>query len=373
MQNKHDNPNKRVLILRLDNIGDVVLFSGALRYLRRLFPNSHLTLAVQQKVLNLVEFCPYVDEVLSADQLSTYRRFECLGARFINPMWRGFYRNIFHGKTKFEKVIYPLKSPQVGHLELIKLLNVKDVSGIIGCDLNILKSSYPTNIKLKEIFRSYLDVSETYPWRHEFLTTMDFLNALGCNIQSINEIYPEFWLADNERNPLEGFIETGRKLIGLFPGAASQKRQWFSENFSQLAGLINVPADFVIFGSASDFALASKIECDLHKTATGRILNLAGKTTLRELVQGIQSCDLFIGMETSGLHIAIASGIKSIGIVGGGHFDRFVPWGDVDRNIFLTNRLDCFHCDWSCKYDRIECLQGITPEKVAEVANTLLR
>ena len=59
---------KSVVIVRLDEIGDIVMFSPFLRQLRRGLPNARITLVVKPGVFNLVEFCPYVDDVIAFDQ-----------------------------------------------------------------------------------------------------------------------------------------------------------------------------------------------------------------------------------------------------------------------------------------------------------------
>lgn len=58
---------RRVLVVRLDDIGDMVLTTPFLRELRRNIPKSWITLVVKPRVYNLVETCPYVNEVLSCD------------------------------------------------------------------------------------------------------------------------------------------------------------------------------------------------------------------------------------------------------------------------------------------------------------------
>jgi len=366
---------KHILILRPDNIGDVILFSGTLKHFRAFFKNDHLVLAVQKHIVNLVELCPHVDEVISVDSLNYFKEYKESRNSKVNRV--KYYLKSFVRKgrksVQFDQIIYPLRSPQVWHLELIRFLRVKEVSGIIGCDVNLRKYKFKKELKPEVLFKTKLNITGLDPWRHELLTTFDFLNNLGMSIPSIDFIVPEFWLSQDEVDPLEKLKSSKRQIIGLFPGAQATYRQWDQKNYSILFERINIPVDFVIFGSASERDLALQIEKSYKKKDGGTILNLVGKTTLRELIKGIKSCDLFIGMETAGLHIAIANGVKTIGIVGGGHFDRFVPWGDQEKNTILTKRLDCFHCNWSCKYDQIECLQGVMPNEVADVSINLLR
>lgn len=58
---------RRILLLRLDGIGDVVLFTPFLRALRQAHPESEITLIVQPMVYNLMEACPYIDHLLAYD------------------------------------------------------------------------------------------------------------------------------------------------------------------------------------------------------------------------------------------------------------------------------------------------------------------
>ena len=54
-----------ILVIRLDEIGDMVMMSSFLRELRHGYPKTHITLVVKPAVYNLVELCPYVDEILT--------------------------------------------------------------------------------------------------------------------------------------------------------------------------------------------------------------------------------------------------------------------------------------------------------------------
>ncbi len=66
-----------MLVIRLDEIGDVVLTTPLLRELRRNLPRAWITLVVKKQVYNLVVNCPYVNEVLSFDWQA--------------PIWRFYY------------------------------------------------------------------------------------------------------------------------------------------------------------------------------------------------------------------------------------------------------------------------------------------
>ena len=58
---------ERILILRLDAVGDFILTSAAIRELRANYPSAFITLVVNRRVYPLAEFCPYVNEVIPFD------------------------------------------------------------------------------------------------------------------------------------------------------------------------------------------------------------------------------------------------------------------------------------------------------------------
>lgn len=364
-----------ILILRPDNIGDVVLFSGALQHIRIRYPEAHITLAVQAHIINLVELCPHIDALVPVEQLTWWGR----GEKTYFPLKHRFKKALHHLnkawnaiRKPYDCIIYPLKSPSVGHLEILSALNSKQTFGIIGCDLCAPKTGFPPELHPVKLFTHQYDVSKRYQWDHEYLVTLEFLRFLGCYVTAVDEVKPQFWLTDSEHNYLDTVKKNGRKIIGIFPGASSEGRQWGVDNYGELSQSLGVPLIYAIFGSSADAGLAARV-ADLIKEGSevAEVINLAGGTSLRELVANISFCDLFIGMETSGLHMAIAANVPTIGIVGGGHFGRFVPWGDPEMNIFLTYKMECFNCNWACGTNA-ECVRNVSPHDVADAVKKLL-
>lgn len=364
-----------ILILRPDNIGDVVLFSGAFQHIRNRYPHAHITLALQEHIINLVELCPYIDAIVPVNQLTWWEivqktcfplkhRFK-MAIHSLNRAWNAI-------RKPYDIIIYPLKSPSVSHLEILSALHSEQTYGIIGCDLCAPKTGFPPELHPVKLFTHHYDVSKINPWQHESLVTLEFLRFLGCCVTTVDELKPQFWLSGSEHNYLDMVKKNGKKIIGIFPGASSESRQWGVDNYEKLSRSLGVPLIYVIFGSSADMDLVTRVAYQIKEgSEVAEVINLAGKTSLRELVASISSCDLFIGMETSGLHMAIAANLPTIGIVGGGHFGRFVPWGDPEKNIFLTYRMDCFNCNWACSTNT-ECVRKVSPYEVAGVAKEQL-
>lgn len=367
---------RRLLIVRPDNIGDVILFSGAFRHLRALYPRSQITLAVQSHIVELVKLCPYVDKVVSVDDLLLWRKLRRKrvrgSSRFQNVIRSidSFWRKLL---PPFNLVIFPVKSPQPSHLQLLGELNAKRTIGMLGCRLNLPKDD-SQGLQAESLYSDSLDISRKDPWRHELLTTLDFLKFLQCEVHSIADIQPEFWISRTENHLLRDYVDTKGTILGLFPGAADAIRCWSKQNYGKLAKAINGVDSYVIFGGQDDVVLAAEISTLLRKAQPNiQVVDLSGKTSLQELYKCISDCSILISMDSSGLHMGISAGVPTVGIVGGGHYGRFVPWGDKAKHIILTKRLDCFYCNWRCDSGQVECIQAVTPDEVASAVNGLLK
>ena len=136
----------------------------------------------------------------------------------------------------------------------------------------------------------------------------------------------------------------------IFPGASFPGKLWPVERFGEvllkLNGLNSGIA--VLCGSRQERALCARI---IDSSGT-EALNLAGKTTLPELVEVIRRAKFLVGSDTSAVHIAAAVGTPSVCILGGGHYGRFLPYVvDSDEQIApvpVVHRMDCFGCNWQC-------------------------
>lgn len=367
---------ERVLIFRPDNIGDIVLFSGVVRHLRAVHSKAHITLAVQPHAINLIEFCPYADKIISVDELVTWRKLQRKAVRgsfrFAGTL-KAFERMRDYVAPSFDRVIYPVKSPQPKHLEVVADLHLRKVVGMHGCHINEPEGGYPEDLRPEKLYSDRLDVSRCDPWRHELFTYVDFLGFLGIRAATMEDVRPEVWIPDSERNLLKEESRRSGKLVGIFPCATDERRCWNPENYTAVARSLDRDVVYVLFGSQRDLKLSSHVERALIAGRPGaRIINLAARTTLRELYVAISTCSVLLSMDSAGLHMGIAAGIPTVAVAGGGHFGRFIPWGDPAKNVVLSQKLDCFHCNWKCHRETADCIQGVRPDEVTSAIRTVM-
>jgi len=84
----------------------------------------------------------------------------------------------------------------------------------------------------------------------------------------------------------------------------------------------------------------------------------------------LRRCRLYVGAESAGAHMACALGIPNVVLLGGGHFGRFMPYSPLTSAVVLP--MDCFGCNWRCKYDTAHCIASVDPKVLdAAIANAL--
>jgi ADP-heptose:LPS heptosyltransferase len=94
--------------------------------------------------------------------------------------------------------------------------------------------------------------------------------------------------------------------------------------------------------------------------------------TLAELLRALASSEVLLAAETGPAHLATAMDKPVVGVIGGGHFGWFAPWIRSGRQQWVAERLDCFGCDWRCKYNEPRCIEGIPIRKIGDALKCAL-
>jgi ADP-heptose:LPS heptosyltransferase len=144
--------------------------------------------------------------------------------------------------------------------------------------------------------------------------------------------------------------------IVIMPGAGVDQRRWETGKFIELANVLLKTTNHKIYlvGSVAEKPVADQI---VQSLPAGSVSNLASETSLMQLVELIAGAALVISNETSAVHIAAAVKTRSICILGGGHFARFAPYATTTEfsPVCVYHRMECFNCNWSCKFQIADC------------------
>ena len=153
--------------------------------------------------------------------------------------------------------------------------------------------------------------------------------------------------------------------IVLLPGARWDNKRWPVEHFVQLAGLMRGMGafQFVVLGGAEERAAGEAIA----KENPGRCLNLAGQTTLWEMIEWVRRGRLVISGDTGPMHVAAALGRPVVALFGPTNPRKTGPYGKPD-SVLQINSLPCVPCmKPSCHYAvPLACLNTLTVESVID-------
>lgn len=343
-----ENSNN-ILILRIDGIGDFILFTTVLKYLRSLFPSQKVYLIVASEVKDLAADCPYIDNLIIWNR-SRYR-------------WNIFYRLSFLyklRKIRFDIAINPIFSRDILSDEMICFCEASEKIGIDGNMNNITIQEKKENNKY---YTRLIKIVDTYIPE----VNNKFLKNLGITVD-VASLYPEIWAINDNRNVVSGIFKKRDikkdSYIVFFPGARSSLRRWAPLNYAVLANRLIKKYDvpILICGGKSDRNLAQQIMCHIKTKYVARVFDITGETNLKELALIFQHALLFIGSETGAAHLALAVKLSSIVIMGGGHFGSFLPYGD--KCFLVYNKRSCYECNWICPKKEPECITLIAVDQV---------
>ncbi len=176
------------------------------------------------------------------------------------------------------------------------------------------------------------------------------------------------WLPERPavRAALHAKWETrGFRWVALQPGARWTNKRWPIESFAELARQIAAQyADvrFAILGGADDRPLGEAI----LRTVPERCLNLAGQTSLPEMVEWLRLSHLMVTNDTGPMHAAVALNKPVVALFGPTEPRRTGPYGRLDE--VIQHPLPCAPClDSRCAWPQpMECLKAISPATALE-------
>jgi len=348
VKNKRPLPGicKRILLIQLGDIGDVVLTMPAVRALRERFPESSLVIAVREKARGLVDDCPWVDGVVSIDKKKRiFARALSYEAGFIKDLRR----------WRFDTAV-DLRTGTRGAI-LARLSGAKTRIGRYADDGELWRNRMFTHL-----VRPPLQELNQYVAEHH-------LNILSpLKLKPVDRI-PSLVVSNARRKKgvrlfREAGIPTDRPVIGFHPFSLWKYKEL---DIDQCVSLVNYlcnayPVSVIITGAPNERERAAQVAA----RCGAEVFNLAGKTSIGDLPAIFELCRLFIGVDTAALHIAAAVGVPTAGIFGPSSPVSWAPRGK--QHVVVSKDLDCVPCRRKGCQDseRSRCIETLTIEDILE-------
>ncbi len=342
---------KNILIVRLDHLGDVLPATGLPKILKKQFPGARITFLVSSLGASLLQNNPYVEEVIVYDA----------------PWFLRTRKKAAHGRTfgtlarELEKRSFDMALAPRGDLRENFLLWKAKIPYRVG--YGVTGGGFFLNCEL--VYRFGV---------HESERTLDVARNLGIKDPVL---VPEVYFFSGEEKELAAKagawgIDRQTPWLGLQVDAGARSKEWPEE--SLLAFLKTFAAKFpeaklALIGSNN--TRASRLEVSLGADfRPDRFLNLAGKTTARELFFLLKYFRGFIGADSGPAHVAAALGVPTLFLYSGTNV--FEEWKSLSGNAsFLRYPVLCSPCFLTdCKVAGHPCMSRI---EVRDVVNWVER
>ena len=156
-----------------------------------------------------------------------------------------------------------------------------------------------------------------------------------------------------------------KPTLGINPGATyGSAKRWYPEEFANVATYFADRYDIVIFGGPNEMDIAREVEEKLKENAVINVTNLAGRTTIQELIPNIAGLSLFVTNDSGPMHVAAAYQIPTVALFGPTKYNETSPWQNPNSAI-LSHNLQCAPCmKRECPIKTHECMRGIKAEEV---------
>lgn len=345
----NNNLIKKILIIRLDQIGDLMLTAPMLKSIRSGFPNAKISLLVGGWNREVIENNALVDEVIT-----------------FNPFWIKPHpvrpKRLISDLLKLRSLKFDMIISLRGELQERFLAYLIGAAVRVGFDfglgkifLNRLVSSNMT----KHIIDRYLDIPLHLSCR---IVDRELLR-LDISSRDINYAKKLLGIGDNHNKV---------NYIILAPGAGYSLKLWDTKKFAKVADCLirkDVNTKILIVGSSNEDYLAEEIlSCSQNGSS---VINLVGRTNVKELAAIVSLSSLVICLDSACMHIAASLHIPLIALFGPTKVNQWGPYPPGGFNIAITKNLACSGCVRpKCKVN--ECMQLISEDDVLCEANKII-
>ncbi len=338
-----------ILLVRLDHIGDVLLCASIPKIIKEHTPGVRLSFLVSSAAAPLLENNPFVDEILVYDM-------------------PGFFRqnsNNAKNKSSFFGIVREIKKK--------KFERAFGFRGDLRENLMFWLARIPERIGYGITGGGFFLTREVmyHHDAHESEHALDLLRAVG--IKS-NVVRPALYFSEKENDRFHAKFsrlgsQNGQRFVGIQIGAGSSAKEWETGLLKECIRIFL--GRFQNFGLVLTGTDAHQVR-DLEVNSHPRIMDLVGKTTLREFAWLAGRLAAFIGPDSGPTHIAAGWGVPTVFLYSGTNV--FAKWRPLYENArVLRHEVPCAPCGLKvCNVKGHPCMNEITPGQVINVLLDIL-
>ena len=357
---------RKILVVKLDHIGDVILGLPAIKKLRSKFPEAHITMLVGSWARPVVENISEIDDIL------VFNLFDVIsekGPRGLEHEEREKLKNTLHS-LHFDLAV-----------DLRRHHETREILKMTGARYTVGYSTRENDDWLSVSLKTTPDIEDIYaqPSKEhilaQFCHLIDAIPSSALQAVAFDASMPVFSFKNKIDMDKELSYVFGHEfVVGIHPFVGSTIRQWPVEYYIRLIDLLTERhnARVILFGGRGDERAAEDI-C-LRAGHKEMVKSLAGKLSLEAFMQLVGLCHLFVGNISGPCHIAAAMQVPVVSIFGGTVLPH--EWNPIGQNTMSVRLgLLCSPCykakPEQCPYN-LKCLISLWPEKVFDAARQLM-
>ncbi len=347
---------RRVLVIKLQHLGDVLLTTPVYSVLKQQFPHLEIDALIYQETLPMLEANPDIRQIYT-----------------VNRAWKK--RGIFFQLRQEFSLLCNLKENQY---DLFVNLSDRWRGGWLT---RVLRPEYSVSRPYKHRRGKFWRTSFSHIYsipqtnRHTVEINLDAIRRLGVQPQ-VNQkklsftIKPESGLKVRQLLDPQQTLE--KKMIVIHPTSRWMFKAWNPQGFADVIDALAALDYCVVLVSGP-----AEKEIDyvnrILQTARHQVVNLAGQLSLNETAALIQQADGFLGLDSVATHIAAAMQTPCVVLFGPTTDKVWQPWM-VKHQVILTDYA-CRPCGLKGCGDGMlsECLQAIKPEQVIQALTWLMQ
>lgn len=369
----------RMLIINLEGIGDLVIFTSVLKHYKKRFPDKKIFLLIKAGTgMDEVLKDNFVDEVVAVQ----YRKFSVnpfYGFLLINKLRRiGFSAVINHDFSASEimgkMISVELGAPEVIGYEGQRIEFEKPYDVQQEKNLRFVRSKiFPRYTKLIPSLRADWEKDGRLPSEVEYY--VDIYEAVtGVKEDDYAPELPVFRAPERAEESIRKFGLKKNGYVVLNINSTVPCKCWPSDRFIKVVKfLAGQGLTIAAVGSKSEFARVG----EFVKDAGIPIKNLAGRTSFKDLVALVRHCLLVFANDTSTIHVAVALKKPSLGVAVGGLFGLVADYGYKDINLWAYQRTPCYFDNLQCAREvphgaPSPCVAAVTTDMVLEKLRSLI-
>jgi heptosyltransferase III len=338
------SPIKRILLVRTDRLGDVILTLPMLPVLRSCFPDARISMLLRRYTGAIIEGNPYVDDLIWYDNTRGLLPF---------PEIR---RTLRDRHFDVAIVVYPT-------IRLAWLMFRSGIPVRVGTGYR----SYSVLFN-RRVYEHRRDAR-----RHEVEYNLNLLSELGCPASGP----PQFSIRIAEaararvRTMLAALgIDPANQLIVIHPGSGGSAREWSAEKFGEVAARLAAdPAvRCVVTGSRAEAEKVNRVV----RSSRGTAISLAGLLEVKDLAALISMARLFVANSTGPIHAAAALNIPVVGLYPWQTAMSARRWGPFSEKKIVLSPMQPQECPECDGHSTCVCMESIRVDDVFAAARSLL-